>query len=81
VCPEVLGAYMAEKCGQVNVAVDPFCGAGGNAIQLARRFDKGTVICFAFKINITVFVGIKCEYILLFLLDCNYYRRKYAIIV
>ncbi|XP_060866014.1 trimethylguanosine synthase-like [Metopolophium dirhodum] len=31
---------MAEKCDRVKVAVDPFCGAGGNIIQLARMFDK-----------------------------------------
>jgi len=55
---------MAEKCGLVKVAVDPFCGAGGNIIQLARRFDKGTVILFALKINKTVFVEIKCEHII-----------------
>ncbi|CAI6369485.1 unnamed protein product [Macrosiphum euphorbiae] len=40
VCPEILSQYMAEKCGRVKVAVDPFCGAGGNIIQLARLFDK-----------------------------------------
>ncbi|XP_029342471.1 trimethylguanosine synthase-like [Acyrthosiphon pisum] len=59
VCPEKLCAYMAEQCGRVKVAVDPFCGAGGNVIHLARRFDKGTVIFFALKINKTVFVEIK----------------------
>ncbi|XP_060868598.1 trimethylguanosine synthase-like [Metopolophium dirhodum] len=38
--PETLSAYMAEKCDRVKVAVDPFCGVGGNIIQLARLFDK-----------------------------------------
>lgn len=33
--------------------IDSICGAGGNAIQLARLFDKGTVIFVAFKINKT----------------------------
>ncbi|KAL4122679.1 hypothetical protein QTP88_014964 [Uroleucon formosanum] len=40
VCPEVLASYMAKKCGNIKVAVDPFCGAGGNVIQLAKMFDK-----------------------------------------
>ncbi|KAL4132022.1 hypothetical protein QTP88_009243 [Uroleucon formosanum] len=40
VCPEVLASYMAKKCGNIKVAVDPFCGAGGNVIQLAKLFDK-----------------------------------------
>ncbi|KAL4084788.1 hypothetical protein QTP88_027691 [Uroleucon formosanum] len=40
VCPEVLASYMAKKCGNIKVAVDPFCGAGGNVIQLAKIFDK-----------------------------------------
>jgi len=65
VCPEILGAYMAEKCGRVKVAVDPFCGTGGNVIQLAQRFDKGTVIFFTLKINKTVFAEIKCEHIIM----------------
>ncbi|XP_029345470.1 uncharacterized protein LOC100568609 isoform X1 [Acyrthosiphon pisum] len=30
---------MAEKSGHVKVAEDPFCGVGGNVIQLTRRFD------------------------------------------
>ncbi|KAL4097015.1 hypothetical protein QTP88_021857 [Uroleucon formosanum] len=40
VCPEVLSLYMAQKCGKIKVAIDPFCGAGGNVIQLAKIFDK-----------------------------------------
>ncbi|KAL4084628.1 hypothetical protein QTP88_027559 [Uroleucon formosanum] len=40
VCPEVLASYMAKKCGNIKVAVDPFCGAGGNVIRLAKIFDK-----------------------------------------
>ncbi|KAL4090353.1 hypothetical protein QTP88_025210 [Uroleucon formosanum] len=40
VCPEVLPSYMAKKCGNIKVAVDPFCGAESNVIQLAKMFDK-----------------------------------------
>ncbi|KAL4120289.1 hypothetical protein QTP88_013008 [Uroleucon formosanum] len=40
ICPKVLASYMAKKCGNIKVAVDPFCGAGGNVIQLAKMFDK-----------------------------------------
>ncbi|XP_025422692.1 trimethylguanosine synthase-like [Sipha flava] len=34
VCLEILAAHMASRCS-FNTVVDPFCGAGGNAIQLA----------------------------------------------
>lgn len=62
---------MAQQCRQIKVAVDPFCGAGGNVIQLARLFDKGTVIFFALEINKTVFVKIKCENIIYSTLLCS----------
>ncbi|KAL4125871.1 hypothetical protein QTP88_010108 [Uroleucon formosanum] len=44
VCPEVLASYMAKKCGNIKVAVDPFCGAGGNVIQLSKMFDKEKIL-------------------------------------
>ncbi|KAL5240926.1 hypothetical protein ACI65C_008336 [Semiaphis heraclei] len=40
VCPEILSVFIANQCNNVKVAVDPFCGAGGNIIQLAKLCDK-----------------------------------------
>ncbi|VVC35882.1 RNA cap guanine-N2 methyltransferase,S-adenosyl-L-methionine-dependent methyltransferase [Cinara cedri] len=41
VCPEVLGKHIANRCRFPDgVAVDPFCGAGGNVIQLAATCRK-----------------------------------------
>ncbi|VVC46470.1 RNA cap guanine-N2 methyltransferase,S-adenosyl-L-methionine-dependent methyltransferase, partial [Cinara cedri] len=42
VCPEILARHIAERyCRFPNgVAVDPFCGAGGNVIQLAKTCGK-----------------------------------------
>ncbi|XP_050427432.1 trimethylguanosine synthase-like isoform X2 [Adelges cooleyi] len=34
VCPEVLSYHIAKRC-RSDIAMDPFCGAGGNIIQLA----------------------------------------------
>ncbi|CAH1732703.1 trimethylguanosine synthase-like isoform X1 [Aphis gossypii] len=34
VCPEILSYHIAKRC-QNDIALDPFCGAGGNIIQLA----------------------------------------------
>ncbi|VVC44277.1 RNA cap guanine-N2 methyltransferase,S-adenosyl-L-methionine-dependent methyltransferase [Cinara cedri] len=38
VCPEVLSYHIAKRC-QNHVVLDPFCGAGGNIIQLAFMCD------------------------------------------
>ncbi|XP_050528300.1 trimethylguanosine synthase-like isoform X2 [Daktulosphaira vitifoliae] len=35
VCPEILSYHIAKRC-KCDVAMDPFCGAGGNIIQLAK---------------------------------------------
>ncbi|KAF0769305.1 trimethylguanosine synthase-like [Aphis craccivora] len=34
VCPEILSYHIAKRCKN-DIALDPFCGAGGNIIQLA----------------------------------------------
>ncbi|XP_060848278.1 uncharacterized protein LOC132927703 isoform X1 [Rhopalosiphum padi] len=34
VCPEILSYHMAKRCKN-DISLDPFCGAGGNIIQLA----------------------------------------------
>ncbi|XP_025191980.1 trimethylguanosine synthase-like [Melanaphis sacchari] len=34
VCPEILSYHIAKRCRN-DIALDPFCGAGGNIIQLA----------------------------------------------
>lgn len=34
-CPEVLSVHIARRC-HGKTAIDPFCGAGGNIIQLAK---------------------------------------------
>ncbi|XP_050540327.1 trimethylguanosine synthase-like [Daktulosphaira vitifoliae] len=39
VCPEILSYHIAQRC-KGKVAMDPFCGAGGNIIQLARFYTK-----------------------------------------
>ncbi|XP_060845717.1 trimethylguanosine synthase-like [Rhopalosiphum padi] len=39
VCPEVLSHHIAKRCKN-NTVVDPFCGAGGNIIQLAKTCKK-----------------------------------------
>ncbi|XP_060836448.1 trimethylguanosine synthase-like [Rhopalosiphum padi] len=39
VCPEILSYHIAKRCTN-NVVVDPFCGAGGNVIQLAKTCKK-----------------------------------------
>ncbi|VVC35092.1 S-adenosyl-L-methionine-dependent methyltransferase, partial [Cinara cedri] len=37
VCSEVLAKHIADRCRFPDgIAVDPFCGAGGNVIQLAK---------------------------------------------
>ncbi|XP_050543374.1 trimethylguanosine synthase-like [Daktulosphaira vitifoliae] len=38
VCPEILSKHIALRCPGLDVAMDPFCGAGGNVIQLAKRY-------------------------------------------
>jgi len=40
VCPEVISRHMADGCA-FDVGVDPFCGAGGNVIQLAMVCKSG----------------------------------------
>jgi len=47
VCPEILSYHIAKRC-QNDVALDPFCGAGGNIIQLALTCQLGT--CYNFVI-------------------------------
>ncbi|KAE9545642.1 hypothetical protein AGLY_001185 [Aphis glycines] len=39
VCPEVLSDHIAKRC-ENNIVCDPFCGAGGNIIQLAMICKK-----------------------------------------
>ncbi|KAE9544668.1 hypothetical protein AGLY_000210 [Aphis glycines] len=39
VCPEVLSEHIAKRC-ENNIVCDPFCGAGGNIIQLAMICKK-----------------------------------------
>ncbi|XP_060858007.1 uncharacterized protein LOC132935463 isoform X1 [Metopolophium dirhodum] len=41
VCPEILSYHIAKRCKN-DIALDPFCGAGGNIIQLA--FTSNLVI-------------------------------------
>jgi len=40
VCPEVISRHMADGCA-FDVGIDPFCGAGGNVIQLAMVCKSG----------------------------------------
>lgn len=40
VCPEILSYHIAKRCRN-DVAMDPFCGAGGNIIQLAFTCKLG----------------------------------------
>lgn len=40
-CPEILSYHIAKRCKN-DVALDPFCGAGGNIIQLALTCQLGT---------------------------------------
>ncbi|XP_050547878.1 trimethylguanosine synthase-like [Daktulosphaira vitifoliae] len=40
VCPEILSTHIALRCPGLYVAMDPFCGAGGNIIQLAKRYKQ-----------------------------------------
>ncbi|XP_060871610.1 trimethylguanosine synthase-like [Metopolophium dirhodum] len=39
VCPEVLSYHIAKRCKN-NIVLDPFCGAGGNIIQLAKTCKR-----------------------------------------
>ncbi|XP_025202227.1 trimethylguanosine synthase-like [Melanaphis sacchari] len=43
VCPEVLSRHIAKRCKN-KIVLDPFCGAGGNIIQLAMTCKKDLVI-------------------------------------
>jgi len=43
VCPEVLSYHIAKRCKN-NIVLDPFCGAGGNIIQLAKTCKRGIII-------------------------------------
>lgn len=47
VCPEVLSEHIANRCADY-VVLDPFCGAGGNIIQLAMACEKGIEYCYLF---------------------------------
>ncbi|XP_050547220.1 trimethylguanosine synthase-like [Daktulosphaira vitifoliae] len=40
VCSEILSKHIAKRCEGYNVAMDPFCGAGGNVIQSAMKYKK-----------------------------------------
>ncbi|XP_050540271.1 trimethylguanosine synthase-like [Daktulosphaira vitifoliae] len=40
VCPEILSKHIAKRYEGYNVAMDPFCGAGDNVIQLAMKYKK-----------------------------------------
>ncbi|XP_050525854.1 trimethylguanosine synthase-like isoform X2 [Daktulosphaira vitifoliae] len=40
VCPEILSKHISKRCKGHNVAMNPFCGVGGNAIQLAMKYEK-----------------------------------------
>jgi len=42
VCPEILSYHIAKRCKN-DIALDPFCGAGGNIIQLAFTSNLGIV--------------------------------------
>ncbi|XP_050549190.1 trimethylguanosine synthase-like [Daktulosphaira vitifoliae] len=37
---EILSKYIAKRCEGYNVAMDPFCGYGGNVIQLVMKYKK-----------------------------------------
>lgn len=45
VCPEILSYHIAKRCKNL-IALDPFCGAGGNIIQLALTCKLGIVKCY-----------------------------------
>lgn len=49
VCPEILSLHIAKRC-QNDIALDPFCGAGGNIIQLAFTCNLGEVHMSIIKI-------------------------------
>jgi len=40
VCPEILSYHIAKRCKN-DISLDPFCGAGGNIIQLAFTSNLG----------------------------------------
>jgi hypothetical protein len=42
VCPEILSYHMAKRCKN-DISLDPFCGAGGNIIQLAFTSKLGII--------------------------------------
>lgn len=44
VTPELLAAHQARRC-KCEVVVDALCGAGGNAIQLAKTCRHGKFMC------------------------------------
>lgn len=48
VCPEVLSYHIAKRCKSL-IALDPFCGAGGNIIQLAFTCKLGNYYYFFLK--------------------------------
>lgn len=41
--PEVISSHIAERCS-CYLIIDPFCGAGGNIIQLAMTCELGMSI-------------------------------------
>jgi len=49
VCPEVLSHHIAQRC-ENKIVCDPFCGAGGNIIQLAMICKKGIIITMQYNI-------------------------------
>ncbi|XP_022182674.1 trimethylguanosine synthase-like isoform X2 [Myzus persicae] len=82
VCPEILSYHIAKRCKN-DIALDPFCGAGGNIIQLA--FTSNLVIAVdidPFKIklarnNAEIYgVADKIEFIVVFMVSKIFWKSR-----
>jgi len=49
VCPDVLSYHTVKRCKN-NIVLDPFCGVGGNIIQLTMICKKDIIITMQYNI-------------------------------
>jgi len=77
VCPEILSYHIAKRCKN-DIALDPFCGAGGNIIQLAFTSKLG-IVTYKFILKVSYNVGFDRNYLFLVIaVDIDPYKIKLA---
>lgn len=80
VCPEILSYHIAKRC-KSDIALDPFCGAGGNIIQLALMCKLGIFFlrCCIIKEKKLIYVNFNENYsYLVIAIDIDPEKIKFA---